>query len=509
MFTVELYAKIRRAVMVDGVSRREAARQFGIHRNTIAKMLQFSVPPGYRRRERPASKKLEVHTAWIDAVLEGDRSVHKKQRHTALRIFERLRDERGYSGGYTIVREYVAATMLRSREMFVPLSHRPGHAQADFGEADGYIGGKKVRFHYFCMDLPHSDGCFFKAYPAETAEAFCDGHVAAFAYFGGVPQSILYDNTRLAVAKIVKGGQRLRSQMFSELQSHYLFEDRFGRPGKGNDKGKVEGLVGYLRRNFMTPLPVAETFEELNARFLAACSKRGKAILRGHMTTISERMQADIATFLALPSSPYDACHKVATRVSSLSLVRYRNNDYSVPTRYGHHEVLAKGYVDRVEIVCRGETIAMHARSYDTADFIYNPLHYLALLEHKSKALDQAAPLDDWQLAECIHRLRRLMELRMGNAGRREFIQVLRLMENFHQHQVEQAVAHALQLGAISFDAVKMLLLARLEHRPVRLDLSFYPYLPVATVGTTNPRAYLGLIANSGSSTPETTGVSA
>jgi hypothetical protein len=151
----------------------------------------------------------------------------------------------------------------------------------------------------------------------------------------------------------------------------------------------------------------------------------------------------------------------------------------------------------------------MHARSYDTADFIYNPLHYLALLEHKSKALDQAAPLDDWQLAECIHRLRRLMELRMGNAGRREFIQVLRLMENFHQHQVEQAVAHALQLGAISFDAVKMLLLARLEHRPVRLDLSFYPYLPVATVGTTNPRAYLGLIANSGSSTPETTGVSA
>ena len=272
MFTVELYAKIRRAVMVDGVSRREAARQFGIHRNTIAKMLQFSVPPGYRRRERPASKKLEVHTAWIDAVLEGDRSVHKKQRHTALRIFERLRDERGYSGGYTIVREYVAATMLRSREMFVPLSHRPGHAQADFGEADGYIGGKKVRFHYFCMDLPHSDGCFFKAYPAETAEAFCDGHVAAFAYFGGVPQSILYDNTRLAVAKIVKGGQRLRSQMFSELQSHYLFEDRFGRPGKGNDKGKVEGLVGYVRRNFMTPLPVAETFEELNARFLAACS---------------------------------------------------------------------------------------------------------------------------------------------------------------------------------------------------------------------------------------------
>jgi transposase len=499
MFTVELYARIRRAVMADGLSRREAAKQFGVHRNTIAKMLQFSIPPGYRRRERPVSKKLGPHIAWIDTILEGERSVHKKQRHTARRIFDRLRDERGFSGRYTIVREYIAQATLRGREMFVPLSHRPGHAQADFGEADGYIAGKKVRFHYFCMDLPHSDGCFVKAYPAETAEAFCDGHVAAFEFFGGVPRSILYDNTRLAVAKIVKGGRRLRSQMFAELQSHYLFDDRFGRPGKGNDKGKVEGLVGYVRRNHMTPLPVAASFDALNAGFLDACTKRGQAILRGQTATIAERMQADAAVFMQLPPAPYDACHKVATRVSSLSLVRYRNNDYSVPTRYGHHEVLAKGYVDRVEIACRGETIAIHARSYDTADFVYNPLHYLALLEHKSKALDQAAPLDNWDLAECIHRLRRLMEARMGNAGRREFIQVLRLMENFHRHQVEQAVVEALRLGAISFDAVKMLLLARLENRPARLDLTFYPYLPSATVGITDPRAYLGLIAGSGS----------
>ena len=410
-----------------------------------------------------------------------------------------MRDEEGFSGGYTIVREYVARALLRSREMFIPLSHRPGQAQADFGEADAYIAGKKVRFHYFCMDLPHSDGCFVKAYPAETAEAFCDGHVAAFDFFDGVPQSILYDNTRLAVAKIVKGGERLRSQMFAELQSHYLFEDRFGRPGKGNDKGKVEGLVGFVRRNFMTPLPVAESFEAFNARLLDACTKRRQAILRGHSTTIAGRMEADRSAFLPLPPAPYDACHKVATRVSSMALVRYRNNDYSVPTRYGHQEVLAKGYVDRVEIVCRGETIATHLRSYDQAEFIYNPLHYLALLEHKSKALDQAAPLDDWRLADCVYRLRRLMEARMGNAGRREFIQVLRLMEDFQQHHVEQAVAEALRLGAISFDAVKMLLLARLENRPARLDLTFYPYLPAATVGATDPRAYLRLIAGAAS----------
>ena len=146
MFTVELYAAIRRAVMADGLSRREAAKRFGVHRNTITKMLQYSVPPGYRRRERPVSKKLGPYMAGIDKILEGDRSVHKKQRHTAQRIFERLRDEEGFSGGYTIVREYVARALLRSREMFIPLSHRPGQAQADFGQADAYIAGKKVRF---------------------------------------------------------------------------------------------------------------------------------------------------------------------------------------------------------------------------------------------------------------------------------------------------------------------------------------------------------------------------
>ncbi len=508
MFTVELYAAVRRAVMVDGLSHREAARRFGVHRNTISKMLQFSVPPGYRRRERPVSTKLGPHIAWIDGILESDRSVHAKQRHTAQRIFERLRAEEGYTGGYTIVREYVAAATLRSREMFVPLSHRPGHAQADFGEADAYIAGRKVRFHYFCMDLPHSDDGFVKAYPAETAEAFCDGHVAAFAHFGGVPQSILYDNTKLAVAKIVKGGKRLRSRMFAELQSHYLFADRFGRPGKGNDKGKVEGLVGYVRRNFMTPMLVAASFEALNAQLIDGCRKRRVAVLRGHTGTIGDRMQADLAAFMPLPASPYDACHKVATRVSSLSLVRYRNNDYSVPTRYGHQEVLAKGYVDRVEIACRDETIAIHSRSYEIADFIYNPMHYLALLERKPRALDQAAPLDGWQLGESLHSLRRLLEARMGTPGRREFIQVLRLMENFQPDQVEQAAAQALGLGAISFDAVKMLLLARLENRPARLDLTLYPYLPVASVGATDPRAYLALIAGAGLS-PETQGIPA
>jgi transposase len=492
---VELYQKVRHAVIIDGMSRRSAARYFGINRKTVDKMLIFPAPPEHGRIGVTYSRKLAGFTEIIDRILADDRAVHAKQRHTGGRIFERLRDEHGFTGGITIVRDYVAGAKLRSREVFIPLSHRPGHAQVDFGEADGIIGGKLTRFHYFCMDLPHSDAPFVKAYPAEVAEAFCEGHVAAFAFFGGIPRSILYDNTRLAVAQILGDGKRTRSRMFSTLQSHYLFEDKFGRPGKGNDKGKVEGLVGYVRRHLMVPMPVADSFDAMNARFLEQCVERRQAVLRGHSQSIGERMQADLAAFMPLPRVPFDPCHMVTGRASSMSLVRYRTNDYSVPTAYAHQEVVIKGYVDRVAVIYRGEQIAVHPRSYEREDFIANPLHYLALLEHKPRALDQAAPLDGWVLAEPMHRIRRLMEARNGKEGRREFIQVLRLCERFEQPQVEWAVARALDMGAISFDAVKMIALARLERRPPRLDLQFYPHLPRADVGRTDPRAYMGLLS--------------
>jgi transposase len=343
MFSVELYAKVRRAVLVQGMKRREAARVFGIHRNTVAKMLAFSAPPGYRRQQPRVSDKLEAFISIIDEILRTDKTMPQKQRHTCKRIFERLRDEYGYTGGQTILSDYVRLQRVRSKEVFMPLSHRPGHAQADFGEADAIIAGKRVRFHYFCMDLPHSDACFVKAYPAEVAEAFCDGHVAAFAFFGCVPLSILYDNTKLAVAKILGDGKRERSAMFATLQSHYLFEDKFGRPGKGNDKGKVEGLVGYSRRNYMVPIPVVDSFAALNAMLADKCRKRGQAILRGHTTSIDARMAEDLALFMVLPSVPFDPCHIITGRASSMSLVRYRTNDYSVPTTHAHREVVIKG----------------------------------------------------------------------------------------------------------------------------------------------------------------------
>src|SRR3954451_5818822 len=208
MKRVELYARVRHAVRIEGLSERAAAERFGINPRTVSKMLRFSVPPGYVRTKPPIRPKLDEFTGVIDAILVADNDRPKKERHTSKRVFERLRDEHGFTGKITIVKDYIAGWRQRTQEMFVPLVHPPGHAQADFGEAIGVIGGAERKIHFFAFDLPHSDACFVVGYPAETTEAFCDGHVRAFAFFGGVPKSILYDNTKIAVARILGDGKR-------------------------------------------------------------------------------------------------------------------------------------------------------------------------------------------------------------------------------------------------------------------------------------------------------------
>jgi hypothetical protein len=180
--------------------------------------------------------------------------------------------------------------------------------------------------------------------------------------------------------------------------------------------------------------------------------------------------------------------------VSSTSLVRYRDNDYSVPTTYGFREVIVKGFVDEVVILAGTTEIARHQRSYDKAVLVFDPLHYLALIEQKPGALDQAAPLQHWDLPDEFAHLRRLMEARMGRKGKREYIQVLRLMELFAQPIVAAAVTDAIKLGAIAFDAVKQLTLARVERRSPQLDMAAYPYLPRPRVATTRASDYAVLL---------------
>lgn len=492
---MELYSRIRRAVQVEGKSQREAAREFGLARKTVRKMLEFSVPPGYRRKKPVQRPKLGPWLGVIDQILEEDESQPKKQRHTAKRIWDRLKIEHSFSGGYTIVKDYVREARLRHREVFVPLAHPPGEGQADFGEALVVIGGRQQKAHFLCIDLPHSDDCFVRAFPAENTESFCEGHNRAFAYFGGVPNRILYDNTKIAVIEITGDGERRPTQAFSELKSHYLFEAKFGRPGKGNDKGKVEGLVGYARRNFLVPVPRAASWEELNRQLREQCQQRRARKLWGHSETIGERFERDRERLLGLPPAPYEACLKRTTRVSSQALVRYKTNDYSVPVAYAHRLVLLKAFVWEVVISCGSEVIARHARSYEREQMIFEPLHYLALLERKPGALDQAAPLSGWELPREFGELRRQLEARLAKRGRREYVQVLRLLETFPLPEVQAAVRDALQLRAISFDAVKHLLLCRIEQRPPKLDLENYPHLPAAEVALTKASDYQALLS--------------
>ena len=494
MYPVGLYRQVRQAYYIHNKSIRDISRTHGLHRDTIRKMLLYSIPPGYQRSKPIRKPKLDPFIGIIDSYLKDDKNRPRKQRHTAKRIFERIQDEHGYEGGYTIVKDYVREQRLRSQEMFVPLSHPPGHGQVDFGEALAIISGVQLKAHYFCIDLPQSDNLFVKAYPAETMEAFCDGHNSAFSCFGGVPQSILYDNTKIAVARIEKGGKRRLTRKFEELLSHYLYEARFGRPGKGNDKGKVEGVVGFARRNFLVPIPRFDSFDSLNKYLEEQCRKRRDRQLRSHKETIGERFERDKQAFLPLPAFPYDACDKINTRVNSLSLVRYKTNDYSVPVAYGHREVQVSAYVHEVIISCGTEKIARHERSYDREDFIYDPLHYLPLIEQKINSLDQAAPLQKWELPDEFATLRRLMESRMGKKGKREYVQVLRLIETFRLEDVLTGMREAMRLKAISFDAVKHLLLCHIEERPARLDLECYPYLPKAQVQTTLARQYMELL---------------
>jgi len=220
------------------------------------------------------------------------------------------------------------------------------------------------------------------------------------------------------------------------------------------------------------------------------CRQRQSERAGRHAETIGERLAADLTVLRRLPAVPLEPCEKRIARVSSTALVRYRGNDYSVPTAYGFQAVLVKGFVDEVVILCDGVQVARHARSYGQGVFIYNPLHYLALIETKPNALDQAAALQGWDLPPVFQHLRHLLEARMGNRGKREFIQVLRLMEIASKEVVAAAVTDAIQLGAIGFDAVKQIVLARIERRPAKLNLTAYPYLPATDVRTTRAADY-------------------
>jgi hypothetical protein len=253
--------------------------------------------------------------------------------------------------------------------------------------------------------------------------------------------------------------------------------------------------VKHARRAFLTPVPRAPSFAALNAQLERLCLARlGEAAGRDPRP-VGERLGADLSALMPLPAGPFEACDVVATRASSTALVRYRGADYSVPTSHAHRPVAVKGFVEEVVVLAGADVIARHRRTHEKGALVLDPLHYLALIEEKPGALDQAAALQGWELPPAFAEMRRLLEARMGPRGKREYVQVLRLMEIAPMPAVSAAVAEAIRRGVIGFDAVKQLVVARIEGRPPRLDPKAYPYLPSATVRATSAADYAALLS--------------
>lgn len=501
MFTnMERWAEIRRRVLSGEISKRRACQEYDVHWQTLQKILRQTEPTPFRTRKPRARPQLDrvlpIHHGW----LEADRAMPAKQRHTAERMYQRLRDEHGYTGGRTIVRVAVAAWRQSQAEVFVPLAQRPGEAQADFGEAQVVVAGERVGAAFFVLTLPYSDAFFVAAFPRECTETFQDGHARAFRHFAGVPTRISYDNSKVAVATIVGGRGETPAREFLRLASHFLFAYHFCRVRRPNEKGHVEAMVGFARRNFLVPLPEAASWEALNAELTGRCRADLARRVRGETATKQERLDAERPSLRALPAAGFEARRVELATANSLSLVRFDRNDYSVPTAYAHRPITVLGGLDEVRLMCRDEVVATHRRDWGREQVAFDPVHYLALLERKPGAFDFAKPLAGWGLPESFAALRRRFEAAWGRGGGvRHFIQVLRLLERCGLDYLTAAVEQALAFGVTTADAVRVLLEQGRETPVPLFRLDGRPHLAGVTVPPPDLTAYRVLHAGGAS----------
>ena len=491
---MEIWVEVRRRVLTGELSKRAACREYEIHWQTLEKILSHSEPPGYQKT-KPRPSIVDPFLPIIEEILKSDRQVHRKQHHTARRIFERLRDEHGYVGGETIVKDAVRAWRQHHREVFLPLSHPPGEAQVDFGFADVWLEGELTKVALFVMTLPYSDAIFVQAFPRECTEVFLEGHRRAFEFFGGVPTRISYDNSKIAVAAFTGSRDRKVTKEFQRLKSHYLFVDHFCLVRRPNEKGHVERLVDFSRSNFLVPVPRVDSLEVLNVRLADDCQKDLQRQLRGKAAPKSELLDEERQQFFRpIPVQTFESHRIVLTDANSLSLVRFDRNDYSVPTKYAHRPLTVVATVDEVRIVFENRLVARHQRSWKKQQSLFNPVHYLALLERKPGGFDHARPLEDWELPVCFGILRRRLQAELDGLGTREFIKVLRLLETHSLTALKIAVQHALEIGTTNSDAVRLILEYQQEEPVALFCLDGRPHLKLVRVAQTDISVYQSLL---------------
>lgn len=458
MLTVDDYGAIRRARR-DGMSIRQIARTFHHTRRKIRRVLAESEPRPYTRaNERPAPVLGPFHPV-IDQILIDDQAAPPKQRHTAAQVYRRLHDEHGYAGGYAQVQRYLRRKRVRHRETFIPLGHLPGRRlEADFGHIHvDFPDGRRLA-SFLVTTWAYSNAPFVMALPFERTEAILEGMVAAFDYFGCVPGEVWWDNPKTVATSILQGRERRLHPRYAALAAHYAFDPRFCMPARGNEKPDAESTVKAVQRRFATPVPRVAGLDELNTFFRDRCEAERRRTVQSLFGpfVIADRFAEEIAAAGPLPAHRFDPCaiHQ-AVVVDKYQTVAYDTNRYSVPRPFAFQMVTVKGYVDRVVIVSRGQAVARHARSHQRHAMVLDPIHYLATLECKPGALDQAPVFRDWELPACFAAFRAALEREHGAAaGGRRYARVLQLLAEHPLARVREAIDSCMATETIAAEAV-------------------------------------------------------
>jgi len=490
MIKVERREQIRRAYYIEGKSMRQIAEELRHSYWTIRRALDNAEPARYRLQQAKAAPVLGAYKGRIDELLAESEQLPRKQRYTSHKIYQLLQGE-GYSGSESGLRRYIGQQRRSRRRpaIYLPLSFDPGQdAQVDWGEAVVVLAGEQRAVELFVMRLCYSRKIFAMVFPSQRQECFFFGHVAAFRHFGGVPQRISYDNLKSAVHQILEGRNRAEQEAFVTFRSHYLFASRYCTPGQGHEKGGVEHGVGYVRRNFMTPLLAGENFEALNRQLLAACQADDVRRVDRQTQSIAERWAAEVPLLQPLPAD-FVCCRSHEVVLNPYGQVVFETNRYSVPAEQAQKHLVLKAYPFHIEILAHDQVLARHPRCYAREQDILDALHYLPLLAQRPGAFEHATPLRQWRahwppLYETL-----LAHLRRATVGAslaqgesraiRTFIQILMLHRQHPSHLVEQAIEQALSQGIAQLEGITFCLNCLLDPTPrlSTLDLADCPAL--------------------------------
>lgn len=453
MFKVVDIEFIRKSHFVEGWSIRKIARQMEISRQSVRKALKSAEPWTYTLKAPRGCPVMDPYRQAIVEWLEADKTAPRKQRHTAKRIYDRLKDEYKFTGGESTVRRYVAR--LRRElggpdiEPFFVLKASPGEmAQIDWGQATVRIGGVETVVYLFCLRLRSSGVPYVCAFRRDKTEAFLEGHVRAFKWLGGVPEKCVYDNLTTAVRKVLTGHERELQERFITLRSHYLFESVFCNRAAGHEKGGVEHLVGYVRRNALVPVPDVDSLDELNGHLLAWCEKERARLI--------EAWREEETRLRLLPAEAFRPCTTRLLRVNPFSLITLDRNRYSVPTEFIGDVVRVDVYSERLEIYRGEKRIAEHDRQAGRNQTQLKLEHYLTALARKPYAVTNAAVVRD--LPEPYQQVRAYL-CRSDSSGYREMTRVLLLHREFSAEAVREALIANLRTGHLTADEVRQTIL--------------------------------------------------